>query len=228
MSAGEVSTASRKTSRPRGYIQNYRPQAKTRALLDDADVVLREYREHWPLTVRQIYYRLVGAKGYPKTEAFYNTLCHHLANCRRARVIPFSAIRDDGVTTVDMQHFNDEEHFKEHIRLLGERYIRNKLSAQSIHIEVWCEAAGMIFQLADVAHRYSVEVYSSSGFDSLTAKKNLADRICRIGKPAVILHLGDYDPSGESIFESVAEDVAAFRQGGLAGDQRHIQAGLSD
>jgi hypothetical protein len=26
----------------------------------------------------------------------------------------------------------------------------------------------------------------------------------------VILHLGDYDPSGESIFESVAADVAAF------------------
>jgi hypothetical protein len=205
-----VSTACRKTARPRGYIENYRPQKKTAALLEDADAVLREYHEHWPLTCRQIYYRLVGARGYPKTESFYDSLCHHLANARRARVIPFSAVRDDGITTVDMQHFDDEEHFKRHLRELAERYTRNKLAGQDLHIEAHCEASGMIFQLADVAHEYSVEVYSSSGFDSLTAKKHLADRICRIGKRAVILHLGDFDPSGESIFESAAEDVQAF------------------
>ena len=105
-----ISTASRKTARARGYIQNYRPQQKTKALIEAADRVLCEYHAHWPLTVRQIYYRLVGAHGYPKTETFYGTLCHHLANARRARVIPFSAVRDDGVTTVEMQHFNDEEH----------------------------------------------------------------------------------------------------------------------
>jgi len=29
-------------------------------------------------------------------------------------------------------------------------------------------------------------------------------------KPAIILHLGDFDPSGVSIFESVAADVKAF------------------
>lgn len=55
-----------------------------------------------------------------------------------------------------------------------------------------------------------MRVHSSGGFDSLTAKKDLADRIRRIGNPAVILHLGDRDPSGVSIFDSVAEDAAAF------------------
>jgi hypothetical protein len=55
-----------------------------------------------------------------------------------------------------------------------------------------------------------VQAFSSSGFDSLTAKKRLADRICSKGKPAIILHLGDFDPSGVSIFDSVAEDVSAF------------------
>lgn len=68
----------------------------------------------------------------------------------------------------------------------------------------------MLPQLDDVAEPYSVRAYSSGGFDSLTAKKNLANRICRIGKPTVILHLGDFDPSGQSIFDSVAEDVEAF------------------
>ena len=209
MTCQAENTASRKT-RPRGYIDNYRPQAKTMVLLNDVKAVLEEYREYWPLTVRQIFYRLVGAHDYPKDEGFYGKLCHHLANARRGRLIPFHAIRDDGVTTVDMQHFDNEEDFRRHIRRLGERYTRNKLAEQDIHIEVWCEAAGMIFQLAEVAHDYSIQVYSSSGFDSLTAKKGLASRIVNIDKPTTILHLGDFDPSGESIFESVAEDVAAF------------------
>lgn len=205
--------AGRKTShRPRGYIDVYRPQQKTRALLADVEAVLAEYRDHWPLTVRQIYYRLVGSRGYPKTETFYGKLCHHVANARRGRLIAFSAIRDDGVSTMFFEHFDDEEHFRRHVRELGESYIRNKLAQQDRHIEVWCEAAGMLPQLAWIAEGYSVQVYSSSGFDSLTAKKHLADRICAIGKPATILHLGDFDPSGASIFDCVAEDVGAFVQ----------------
>lgn len=203
-------TASRKTGRARGYIANYAPQAKTRDLLAQAQAVLEEYRDYWPLTCRQIFYRLVGAHGYEKTEAAYGRLCHHLANARRGKLIPFDAIRDDGVTTYRLEHFDDKDAFLRHVRRLGENYTRNKLAGQNRHIEVWCEAAGMLPQLNEVARRFSIRAYSSGGFDSLTAKKELADRICRMGKPAVILHLGDYDPSGESIFDSVAEDVAAF------------------
>ena len=210
--------ASLKTAPRRcGYIANYNPQSKTLKLLDQAQAVLTEYAEYWPLTCRQIFYRMVGAHGYDKTEAAYGRLCHHLANARRASVIPFDAIRDDGVTTYRRDHFDDRDDFLRHVRLMGERYTRNKLSGQDMHIEVWCEAAGMLPQLDDVAAPYSVRVYSSGGFDSLTAKKDLADRIVAIEKPTVILHLGDCDPSGEGIFDSVAQDVSAF----VAADRRH-------
>jgi hypothetical protein len=160
--------------------------------------------------VRQVFYRLVGAHDYPKTESDYKKLCHHLANARRGRLIPFEAIRDDGVTSYAVGHFDDEDHFHRYVRKMAEGYTRNKLASQPRHIEVWCEAAGMLPQLANAAEPYSVKVYSSSGFDSLTAKKTLANRICRVGKMTTILHLGDYDPSGESIFTSFAEDVTAF------------------
>lgn len=211
-------TASRKTGRARGYIENYRPQAKTLELLEQVKDVLDEYRQYWPLTCRQIFYRMVGAHGYDKTEAAYSRLCHHIANARRGRFISFDAIRDDGVTTYRLGHFDDREAFLRHVRNLGRRYTRNKLTGQDLHIEVWCEAGGMLPQLYNVAEPYSVPVYSSGGFDSLTAKKNLADRICQIAKPCVILHLGDLDPSGVSIFESVAEDVSAFVEADKFGD----------
>ena len=207
MGRSEV-TASRK--RPRGYITDYKPQARTAELLAAIQSVLDEYRAHWPLTVRQIFYRLVGAHGFDKSETFYGKLCHHLANARRAGVVPFHAIRDDGVTTVRMERYVDADEFLYEQRRRAENYRRDAMARQPKHIEVWCEAAGMIHQLARTAHPYSVNVYSSSGFDSLTAKKDVAERICDIGKPAVILHLGDHDPSGASIFESAAEDVSAF------------------
>ena len=203
-------TASRKTGRARGYIDWYRPQQRTLDLLNDANCVLEEYRKLWPLTARQIFYRLIGAYGYDKSDAFYSKLCHHLANARRAKAIPFHAIRDDGVTTYAMEHFADADAFRAMVRTKAETYRRDLMARQAVHVEVWCEAAGMVPQLTSVTDDYSIRAYSSSGFDSLTAKKNLADRICRIGKPAAILHLGDYDPSGQSMFTVITEDVGAF------------------
>lgn len=209
-SSAVVAPVSTPHARPRGYIDSYRPQTKTRALLDDVLAVVEEYRDHLPLTSRQIYYRLIGARGYEKTEAFYGKLCHHIAMARRGRLIPFSSIRDDGVTTVHLEHFDDADDFRAHLRFKARNYRRNLLANQAVHLEVWCEAAGMISQLARVATDYSVHVYSSSGFDSLSAKKMIADRVCEHEKRAVILHLGDYDPSGVAMFNAAAEDVAAF------------------
>lgn len=196
--------------RSRGYKDDYRPHRSTRKLLDAVQTVLDEYREHWPLTVRQIFYRLVGAHGFDKSEKFYSKLCHHLAMARRGRVIPFEAIRDDGVTTVPFEHYADADDFRLTMRLKAQSYRRDVMANQDLHIEIWCEAAGMIMQLAKIAEPYSIPVFSSSGFDSVTAKYDLARRICSLGLPALILHLGDFDPSGEAMFKVIEEDVGAF------------------
>ncbi|MEE8408304.1 MAG: tyrosine-type recombinase/integrase [Myxococcota bacterium] len=76
--------------------------------------------------------------------------------------------------------------------------------------EVWVEAAGMVPQATRVAHELGVPVYSSGGFDSLTTKREAAQRILERHRPTVVLHIGDYDPSGLSIFDSAAEDITAM------------------
>ena len=197
-------------TRPRGYILDYHPQQATVQLLAAAVAVLNAFRQYWPLTARQIFYRLVGAHGYPKTDAFYEKLCHHLANARRARRIPFDTMRDDGVSVIASDCYASMDAFHERVRDMASRYERDLMADQSVAMEVWCEAAGMQPQLAKTAGRYSIPVYSCGGFDSLTAKKDIAERVCASGKRTIILHLGDLDPSGESIFTSAAEDVAAF------------------
>lgn len=197
-------------TRHRGYFELWRPQAKTQFLLAQVDAILTEYADHKPLTVRQIFYRLVGRYGYPKQEVAYKQLCEFMQLARRSRRIPFEDIRDDGVVTYHHDWYADADAFRLHVREMAGSYRRDKLARQPRHIEVWCEAAGMMPQLARIASRYSIPVYSSGGFDSVTAKFDLSKRICDVGKPATILHLGDYDPSGIMIFRAVEEDVQAF------------------
>src|SRR5574341_2347961 len=74
----------------------WQPRAKSLVLLEQVKAVLREYIEHLPLTIRQIFYRLVGAYAYEKTEKAYDSLAEMLNRARRAGRVPWSAIRDDG------------------------------------------------------------------------------------------------------------------------------------
>ncbi len=80
----------------------WKPQKRTEPLLADIAVVLEEYREYLPLTVRQVFYRLVG-KGYPKTENFYATVQEVCNRARRSGRIRFESIRDDGVSRLAEQ-----------------------------------------------------------------------------------------------------------------------------
>jgi hypothetical protein len=59
--------AERTRTRVRGFAP-WTPRASTEQLLAQVDLVLAEYVDHLPLTLRQIFYRLVGAHGYEKTE----------------------------------------------------------------------------------------------------------------------------------------------------------------
>jgi hypothetical protein len=198
-----------KRTRKRGFI-DWNPRDETRALLDQVQAVLDEYEEHLPLTNRQIFYRLVGAHDYSKTENAYNNLCEMLQKARRSRMIPFSAIRDDGVITHELQTYASEEDFLETERYRAMGYLHDHREGQAALLMLWCEAGGMVPQLAAVADDYIVPVFSSGGFDSLTAKYDFAEKIAEGGRPVTVLHIGDHDPSGGHLYLALKEDIEAF------------------
>jgi hypothetical protein len=70
--------------RPRGFI-DWRPYGRNVGLLDQVRQVLDQYLEHLPLTLRQIFYRLVALYCCEKTELAYKRLAELLGNARRAR-----------------------------------------------------------------------------------------------------------------------------------------------
>jgi len=188
----------------------WKPQKKTLALLDQAQTVLDEYRDHLPLTARQVFYRLVGAFDYPKTESASNRLGDMLNRARRAGMVPFEDIRDDGISVQDHGGFDGLASFWQVVKILATDYHRPRLEAQPNRLELWCEAAGMVPQLLRVTEPYGVPVFTSGGFNSVTAKYDAACRYAEGDAPAVVLHVGDHDPSGCAVFDSLEGDVQAL------------------
>ena len=193
-----------------GYIDYWNPREKTMDLVAAAFAVLNEYADHLPLTARQIFYRLVAEEKIGKTERDYQRLCGHLANARRAGFIDFEHLRDDGEASRCDASWATAEDFLARLKRIPFRF--DHMSAQDVYIECYAEAAGMIGQVERVCSRYGdIAARSSGGFNSVTSKWQLARRIADAGRHrAVILHLGDFDPSGVEIFRCLEGDVRAF------------------
>jgi hypothetical protein len=191
--------AQRGRTRPRGFAP-WSPQPETLELLARVNAVLREYADHLPLTLRQIFYRLVGAHGYEKTERAYQRLSEHLVRARRARLIPMEAIRDDGGTTIAPNMWATAEEYLDAVRAQAGRLMLDRTEGQKTRLVVICEAAGMAPQLARIAGPFGIKVMSSRGFDSLTDKHAFAAELADDDRACEILHIGDHDPSGVSMF----------------------------
>lgn len=197
-----------KRGRARGF-KAWQPRAASRELLEQVDEVLRQYRANLPVTARQVFYRLVGAFGFDKSEAAYERLSNLLNRARRAGLVPWSAIRDDGFHRGGHTGFASLGEFAEVVQAWVDDYQVDRQAGQSRRLAVWCEAGGMVPQLERVAGRYSVPVFSSGGFDSVTAKHDKAEQFAAMGS-VLVLHIGDHDPSGVHVFCSLDEDVRAF------------------
>lgn len=196
------------------------PRAATRVLLDQVGEVLEDYAGQLPLTLRQVFYVLVGRFDYDKSEQAVGRLGEVLTRARRAGLVPFDAIRDDGTVVSTPPGFHGMAGFWLSVRAAAEDYVNLDALAESQAqaVELWCEAAGMVPQLERLAHPLGVTVASGGGFHSLTDKHNTARRIFRRDRPTIVLQVGDHDPSGGAIIDSAAEDVAALVAGMGQGD----------
>jgi hypothetical protein len=193
------------STRVRG-LAPWRPQRATIDLLRKVQAVLVEYANYLPLTVRQIFYRLVGAHGHDKTEQAYARLGEHLNRARRSGLIRFDAIRDDGITLAEPSAWDSADDLIRSFIGRAEQFRLNRQEGQSARLIFAVEAAGMLPQVQRIADPYGIAVHSSGGFDSLTAKHDLAVTLGRWPRVEV-LHIGDHDPSGVHLFTSMAEDV---------------------
>jgi hypothetical protein len=196
--------------RDRGYI-TWRPTRRISAKLDAILDVLATYHDHLPMTVRQVFYVLVARLVIQKTALEYRNLAYVLRKARRARIIPFEHIHDQGSTLPEtLLGWSDAGDLAWLIRHRVQTFDLDPLTVQPRPVILWCEAAGMLSQLKRAGVPYGVDAIAGGGFDSITDKWKIVQLVRAAGEPFEVLHVGDLDRHGESIFEVLSEDVLAF------------------
>ena len=178
-------------------------QAKTLALIDQVNDILAQY--DGPLTLRQIYYRLVAARVIDNVEKQYKRLSKVLTNARLEGLVDDTRIVDRVRAPLRVSCWADLGAF---LRAVRESYRREKWTSQRFSVEVWCEKDAVAGVLEPITEEYEVTLYPCRGYNSYSALKEAAERIAETEQPTVVLYLGDFDPSGQDMPRDIRDRLA--------------------
>jgi hypothetical protein len=159
--------------------------------------------EETQITVRHLFYRLVGEGVIEKTEKAYKNLVQHLGRWRRAGEIEWSDFADSTRWHISAQTFDGIEDALQRTR---ETYRRNLWSTQSDYVELWLEKDAIASIVHDVAAEFGVPIFVCRGFASLSSLYGASQTFRKAtenGKQVKIFHLGDYDPSGHAAADAI-------------------------
>ncbi len=166
---------------------------------------------YWPLTLRQIYYRLVAAGFIANTRSKYNDLSKVIKQMRLDGMLPWSAMEDRVRRLSEKRGFEDADQFiRQDLDNFLEGYTRCLVQDQERHIELWCEKDALSQVFEKVAWPYCLRVVTCRGYQSMTFLKAYADRAKTAmanGQAPVVLYFGDLDPSGVQMFEAAQQTL---------------------
>lgn len=162
-----------------------------------------ELEAGYPMTLRQVHYRLVGRGDttYTNTRVDYNQLSKWLVRDRLAGAVPWEWIEDRLRKPRHVAMWDDLPDF---IAAVRRSYRRSVWQDQPSYLEAWLEKDALSGIFADVLSPYGVTLNVGRGFDSATSVKDAADRYGD-GGGITVLYFGDFDPSGEDMVRSLRE-----------------------
>jgi hypothetical protein len=164
--------------------------------------------EDHPMTVRQLFYRLVSQAVIAKTEAEYKqTVVRLLSLMRREGVVPFGWVADSTRWMRKPKTFTGLEDMLEESQ---RTYRRDIWEDQDAYVEIWLEKDALAGVLYPITQRYHVPLMVTRGYPSLSYLYEAADAIQDQGKPAYLYYFGDYDPSGLDITRVVEKGIREF------------------
>jgi hypothetical protein len=189
-------------------------------LLSVVICIIEGNRDYWPLSVRQIHYRLLNDpplchadkpdSRYANTQQFYKNQCVDIcARSRLAGLIPWEAISDETRPTDLSWVFTDWKDFiRDEIARFLVGYRRDLVQSQPSHIEVVVEKNTVYGILRPIAQEFCLPITGSRGYCSLSPRHDLVDRFRDSGKAQLtVLLLSDFDPDGEEIGHSFARSL---------------------
>jgi hypothetical protein len=163
--------------------------------------------EEGTLQLRHLFYRISSLGLIKKEESEYAKLSGYTMKWRREGSIPWNAFVDStrwyhGVTT-----YSDLEQSLENSKKC---YRRNLWQSQKVYVEIWTEKEAIAAISQQASDPFGVPVFPMRGFASGSALYSISRQIKyyqSIGKKVFIYYLGDHDPSGKCIDESIVRNL---------------------
>lgn len=164
----------------------------------------------YAMTLRQLYYALVSTGAIPKNEAVYGKLKRVMRDLREDGTVPWDWLVDHTRSVFQVRTFDGIEGLLADAATL---YRRDLMRHQGAAIQLWAESDSIGSVINQVANRYTIPTfigrgYAARGYLWSAAKDAIAAH--EAGKTVVILHVGDFDPSGVDIFRDVEETIRLY------------------
>lgn len=181
---------------------------KSERLISKANEILEEYAAlGLDLTLRQLYYQFVARDVIPNTFKEYKKLQSLINDARLAGRIDWDSIED---RTRNLQSWPFSHGPEDAIAEAARHYREDKWDKQPTHVEVWVEKDALLGVIEKACGKYQTPFFSCRGYTSQSEIWGSAQRLAALGKPAVILHLGDHDPSGVDMSRDIQDRMELF------------------
>lgn len=203
---------------------------KHKQLVPVVNEILTQY--DFPLTVRQIYYRLISDPYnlFENTRSNYTGFDRILTKAREEEEIDWTKIEDRTRQSIGGEEEIDdetpEEFLQDYLYTLESCWRRYDLKmwlSQQNFIEVWVEKDALSSLISQACQKYRVLVFPSRGYSSFTKVKEGIRRLYKnteiiskdidnpiTNKPTFVLHLADHDPSGLGMTQDLKNRFAKY------------------
>lgn len=147
-----------------------------------------------PVTLRQLFYRLVMEQLLPNTVSAYKALSDKTAGPRRRGEFP--ALFDRGRSILQPAYW---DHPADAMQALADQYRLDRTLGQDMSVYLGVEKNALAGLLQAWFDEYGVPVLPLGGYSSESLDRIVRQRVARDGRPAVLIYAGDFDASGMDI-----------------------------
>lgn len=192
-----------------GTIKRKRRTKAQIAQLDNQ--IVEVLKSDHPQSVRHVFYRMTDPRlpePVEKSERGYRHVLHRVKMLRRSGRIPYGWIAD---ATRSGYHVHTYASAADFVKQTARWYRQDLWRESDVHCEVWTESRSIAGVLLDTCQDLAVSLYPCGGFTSISLAYQAATFINDIskytGKRPVILFVGDYDPAGVLIDQSLKSEL---------------------
>jgi hypothetical protein len=160
-----------------------------------------------PMTLRQLYYRLISAGELRNASTEYARLGAVMTRLREAGDVPRSWLVDHTRSTLKPSSWSGLADFSESVR---DCYRKNFWASLPHHVEVFVEKDAVAGTVQPVTNENDVAIRVCRGYASVSFAGEIAELWRRIKKPIFAYYLGDFDPSGFDLERDLREKLERY------------------